>query len=125
MAFTNWMRTAVSLSFLFFGAACSHQEVSFSRDVNPILQKNCSECHTAGGKGIQVSGFSVESYASIMKGTKFGPVIDPGSSVSSTMGRLISHKADPSINMPQGRPQMPKASLDTIAAWIDQGAKDN
>jgi hypothetical protein len=49
--------------------------------------------------GANKSGFQIDSYASIMKGTKFGPIIVPGSSESSTLYILVAGKADPTINM--------------------------
>ena len=131
-------RAAVSAAAVMagVGAGCGQQEVSFRQDVHPILQQNCSTCHAPGGKGFSASGFSVESYDSVMKGTKFGPVVDPGSSVSSTVVILIEHKADPSINMPQRLahqkfladwkvPKLPEEDIDLIKTWIDQGAKNN
>lgn len=77
-----------------------------------------------------------------MKGTKYGSVIDPGSSISSTMVRLLQQNADPSINMPRkysvivhnqkqmvvpGTSASPLSEADTnlIVKWIDQGAKNN
>ena len=60
-------------------AGCQ-QEISYRADVEPILEANCKACHVAGGEGYQKSGLSMESYDSLMKGTKFGPVIEPGSS---------------------------------------------
>lgn len=125
MSIAKWMGTTAVLALLALGAACSRTEAGFARDVNPILKEYCVECHSAGGKGYVASGFSVESYDDVMKGTKFGPVIVPGSSVSSTLERLIEHKADPSINMPQGKPRLPKEKLDIIRAWIEEGAKNN
>jgi hypothetical protein len=59
----------------------------------------------------------------MMKGTKFGAVVVPGSSVSSTLYRLVSGQADPSIRMPHGQSALPDTDVATIAAWIDQGAK--
>ncbi|MEO6624677.1 MAG: c-type cytochrome domain-containing protein [Burkholderiaceae bacterium] len=125
MSFANRIGTAAALALLVLAAACSKKEVSFARDVNPILQKNCLGCHSPGGKGYVASGFSVESYADVMKGTRYGSVILPGYSISSTIERLIEHKAHPSIHMPQGQPQLPREELDVIKAWIDEGAKDN
>jgi hypothetical protein len=58
-----------------------------------------------------------------MKGTKFGPVIVPGSSVGSTLYRLVAGQADPSIRMPHGQAALPDEDVAMIAAWIDQGAK--
>ena len=93
------------------------------------------------GEGYAASGFSAETYESVMKGTKLGSVIVPGSSISSTLVILIEHKADPSINMPRPReqqllghvnylkdwkvPMLPAEEIKLIRAWIDQGAKNN
>ena len=135
-------RVTVAVIFMFvaLSAGCT-REVSFKQDVYPILKKSCLSCHSAGGEGYAASGFSVESYESVMKGTKFGPVIVPGSSISSTLVVLVEHKADPSINMPRSTkraleehnrfikswkvPMLPQEQIKLIREWIDQGAKNN
>ena len=132
---------AVSVTLAVLGAGCVRQEVSFTKKVHPILQKNCITCHAPGGEGYAVSGFSVQTYEGVMKGTKLGSVILPGSSISSTLVVLIEHKADPSINMPRPReqqllghvdylkdwkvPMLPAEEIKLIRVWIDQGAKNN
>ena len=112
---------------------CS-KSVSFDKDVKPILTKNCLTCHDGTGEGSTQSGFNVTDYNTLMKGTRTGPVIVPGSSASSTLYRLIDHKADPKIQMPphhdvslaEGKTHPLKdAQIETIKQWIDQGAKDN
>ena len=101
-------------------------EVSFSADVKPIISANCISCHTDGGAGTEKSGLNMTSYAALMKGTKFGPIIVPGESISSTLVRLIDGLADPSINMPHGDAKNLSADeITTIKALIDQGAKNN
>jgi hypothetical protein len=50
-------------------------------------------------------------------------VVVAGSSVSSTLYRLVSGQADPSIRMPHGQAALPEADVKLIANWIDQGAK--
>ena len=100
--------------------------MSYSKDVQPIVQANCAECHTGNGAGIQKSGLDMSSYDALMKGTKFGPVIVPGNSVSSTLVLLIQGKADPSISMPHGsKGSLSEADINTVVTWIDQGAKNN
>ena len=37
-------------------SACAEKEVSFKADIQPILVKNCLECHAAGGAGAEKSG---------------------------------------------------------------------
>ena len=45
----------------------------------------------------------VDSYDSVMKGTKYGPVIVPGDSLSSSLYLLVAGKVHSSIWMPHGR----------------------
>ena len=106
------------------GAARS-REASFKQDVYPILSENCLSCHKPGTEGYIKSGLSMENYDGLMKGTKFGPVIIPGSHVSSTLILLLERKGHPSINMPKDKPRLPDRKIDLIRQWIDQGAKNN
>lgn len=121
------------IAFTFVSAGCS-QEVSYQNDVNPILQENCLSCHDGKGEGLEASGFSVKSYDDLMKGTASGQVVVPGNSLSSSLYRLIDHQADPKIQMPPHHEQavasgrmssLTGEQINTIKAWIDQGAKNN
>jgi len=111
-------------------AGCT-KEVSFKNDIYPILQERCVSCHAPGSPGCVASGFSVMTYKSLMRGTKYGAVIVPGSSLDSNLLRLVKHEADPSIAMPKSHtPGMPSEWLQPeqiklIETWINQGAKDN
>jgi len=91
----------------------------------PILEQRCLACHRVGAEGYENSGFSVESYEAVMRGTKYGPVIEPGYSYASTLQVLISHRSDPAIAMPQATTPLTKGEIETIGTWIDQGALDN
>ncbi len=110
-------------------SACSHKEkeavVSFTSQVKPILDQHCVECHKAAGQGYGKSGLRLDSYDSLMAGTKFGPVVKPGSAVSSSLYLLVAGKADPSIRMPHNREPLSGEDVDLIKNWIDQGAKNN
>ena len=86
------------LSIHLFG--CGQAAVSFSTDVQPIFQRHCIECHSITGEGVAASGFSVDDYASVMKGTNFGPVVIPDSSISSTLYLTVAQKTSPEIHMP-------------------------
>ncbi len=115
-----------SLLPLVLAVGCAKERtVSYQNDVYPILKKNCFECHTGKGEGIQKSALDLQSYEALMKGTKFGPVVVPGQSVSSTLARLVQGKADASLNMPHNRPPLPTDQINIIVKWIDQGAKNN
>ena len=106
---------------------CGREDaISFSQDVRPILEQNCLECHQAGGRGLKASGFSMETYDGLMKGTNFGPMIIAGDSQGSNMLVLMEGRADPSISMPHGKQDpVSKQDIETIKLWIDQGAQNN
>lgn len=108
---------------------CNQQqqaEISFAKDIFPIIKKNCSECHIPpNGDGFKKSAFSVESYDTLMKGTKFGPVLVPGNSESSSLYRMVSGQVDKSIQMPHGKTSLPADLVALIERWINQGAKNN
>ena len=113
---------------------CTRSEVSFLADVQPIFQKNCIECHDSAGEGVTTSGFSVRDYDSVMEGTRFGQVVVPGSSMSSTLYLVVAQKTAPEIHMPphhvgawaegRGSP-LSDDEVGVIQAWIDQGAQNN
>ena len=123
---TRFSPTGLSIALLaaVLASGCS-KPVSFSESVFPVLQERCGECHEPGGKGYEKTGFSVADYDAIMKGTKFGPVIVPESSASSSLMRMVEHKTDPEIHMPHHKEGLTRDQLDKLRAWIDQGAKNN
>ena len=115
-AYLVTMAIAVGLS------GCSKSKPVTYADVEPMLQERCAECHVGDHEGVIASGFSVESYESVMKGTKLGAVIVPSSAESSTLYRMVAGKTDPSIQMPHGKEPMSEEQIETIRVWIDQGA---
>ena len=115
---------SLSLLMILLASGCS-KGVSYSADIQPILSKHCLECHKKGEQGHEKSGLSMDSYAELMSGTRYGPVIVPGNSISSTLVRLIDHKADKAINMPHDKSKIPGNEIALVKAWIDEGAKNN
>ena len=139
--FGNKTIAVASLTVAALLSACDSR-VSFQRDVNPVLQHNCATCHSPGGVGFKMSGFSVQSYAAVMKGTKYGPIVIPGSSQQSDLVWLLKHGAHPSIDMPKTCEQfeqesgkcaiaspfakrLPDKQVAMISKWVDQGAQNN
>ena len=99
--------------------------VSFADDVLPLLKFKCSGCHLAGGEGAEKSGFEVTSYATVMRGTKFGAMIVPGDPDTSSLMRMLDWGVSPDIRMPHGKKQLSTCDRDLIRTWIFEGAKDN
>lgn len=122
------------LAVPFIMVGCGQQTVSFAHDVQPILRESCLSCHTGTGEGVEASKYALTDYDSVMQGTTYGPVVVPGSRMSSALYLVISGKTAPAIRMPphheeslaEGRGNMLSAGyIETIGLWIDQGAKNN
>jgi mono/diheme cytochrome c family protein len=103
----------------------SQSKMSFRDDVMPIFVGRCVACHQPNGEGTAKSGLDLTSYAGVMKGTKFGPMVIPGDPDSSNLMRLLDWRVSPEIRMPHGKKQLSTCDRDAIRAWILEGAKDN
>lgn len=108
-------------------AACGGEPaVSFSQDVQPIINQHCVQCHKADGVGQITSGFDLTTYENVMKGTDAGPMVIAGDVEGSNLLVLMEGRADPSISMPHGENEpVPKKDIQTLKTWIAQGAKNN
>lgn len=102
-------------------------EVSFKRDVQPILHDYCVNCHEPGGKGYVKSGLDLTSYQGTMKGTKFGAVVIPGNSEVSTFTKLLTGTNN-GLKMPMGLNSsgtLDRQYILVLRKWVRQGAKNN
>ncbi len=99
--------------------------IFFSRDVEAILQAHCAACHIANNFG----GLHLNSYAGLQAGGNIvpGPIFVAGNHTKSILWQIT--KAAPpwpgGNRMPLGGPYLSDSEIAKIAAWIDQGAKNN
>lgn len=94
--------------------------VSFTRDVAPILLRQCQSCH---GPDKAKGKYRVDSFRRLMKaGKSNSPAITPGDPGHSELLRLIT-TSDGDDRMPQKADALPSAQVRAIRAWIEQGAK--
>lgn len=117
-----------TLSAVIALAACAPSEaprVSYSAEVEPILDRYCIECHQPGTAGYEASGFSVATYEDVIEGTRYGPVVIPGDAFNSNLIILVEGRADPAIAMPHDGHKMLGQEIETLKAWIEQGAPNN
>ena len=84
----------------------SQSKKSFKEDVMPIFVGRCVSCHQSGAEGTAKSGLDLTSYAGVMKGTKFGPMVIPGDPESSNLMLLLDWRASPELRMPHGKKQL-------------------
>lgn len=116
------MRTARILGFLWFWLACAlaAAEVSFLREVAPILKSQCLTCHRAGkAKG----DYRLDTFRMLMKpGTSGREPIRAGLPASSHWVALM-RTPDPDDRMPQDADALAGPVIERIEAWILDGAK--
>jgi len=120
------LTAAMALAALLGGCGKSAQTVSFSADVQPILERRCTACHEPGQPGYEASELRLNSYASLMEGTRYGPVVLPGDAMSSVLIMLVEGRADPALKMPHGDARPPTSDeVMTLRVWVEQGAPEN
>lgn len=101
-------------------------EISYMNDIKPIIHDYCLSCHEPGGKGYEKNGLDMRTYQSLMKGTNFGAVINPGDSFTSVLIQLVEGRAHPSLKMPYGlEGGLAKDKIEILKKWVKQGAKNN
>jgi len=106
------------------GCIREQRQVSFRNDVQPILEANCMECHAPpAGKGYLKIGLSMATYADLMRGTMYGPVIVPGDSRHSILNMLVEGRADSSMRMPHGRNSLSSEEVEILRLWVEYGAR--
>jgi Protein of unknown function (DUF1549)/Protein of unknown function (DUF1553)/Planctomycete cytochrome C len=98
----------------------SGDEVRFSRDIRPILNQNCMQCH---GGVRQKNGVSFLFREEALGTGKSGRrTIVPGKpDASELIARITS--SDPEVRMPYHATPLPAAQVDLLRRWIKQGAK--
>ena len=97
--------------------ATSSAPVSFSKDVLPILQSRCVNCH--GGQKTQ-RGLDMTSYAALMQGSQNGAVVSPGDVAHSSFIQMILQG-----KMPKSGPKLLPSQVQLLTNWVQAGALNN
>lgn len=98
----------------------SAADVSFASAVAPALVETCGGCH---GDDRARAGFSVTTFARLMRGGQSGPAILAGKGAESLLVKKIKGAGIEGQRMPIGRPPLSADLIATFEKWIDQGAK--
>lgn len=92
--------------------------VNFSREIKPILDTSCNQCH---GRGRVKGDFQIDSRATLLKGGDSGPGFIMGKSAESLLIELVAG-FDPDSVMPKKGTKLTREQIGVLRAWIDQGA---
>ena len=114
------------------GYASAADNVTFAKDVQPLLKQSCVKCHSLDNPRHQAaSGLRLDSKEAALKGGKAGKDVVPGHAEDSLMYKLllgpVNHDGDDIDPMPKARrgekfKPLPKDKIEVIKDWIDQGA---
>ena len=112
------------LSYLAMTSCGQADELSFSRDVRPILSEMCFSCHGPDDKGRKGELLLSEMDGALKGGESGEPAIVPGKPALSEMIKRI-HSEDPDERMPPGetKKNLSPAQIAILEKWIESGAK--
>ena len=91
-------------------------EVSFERDVRPLMKASCFQCH--GEDGNAESGLDVRLARLMTVGGESGPAIVPGDAGASLLYQRVRDGEMP----PEESHRLTDEQIGTIRRWIDAGA---
>lgn len=92
--------------------------VDFKRDIEPIFQARCYQCHSAKKVSAQLR---LDNQKLALKGGVSGAVIVPGQSAASRLLHRVSGQGD-EARMPLNGEPLTTAQIELLRRWIDQGA---
>jgi cytochrome c553 len=111
------MHQPLALLLLFTAAAePSVGEVTFEKQVRPILKAYCFECHGEGDK--LKADLDLRLRRLIVKGGESGPAVQPGSLDDSLLYKLVQRG-----KMPPTKKKLSRDEVALISRWIATGAK--
>lgn len=110
------------------GTTFSHASVDFQKEILPVLQKKCWNCHQApreeGGKVIKPKGeLRLDADWAILKGGKSGsPAVTPKDPAKSYLLEVVTlPKEDDMFMPPKGEP-LTGQEIARVRQWIEEGA---
>src|SRR5579859_5139192 len=104
----------VGLLFAFASTAATNPSpVTFTKDVAPVLQKNCQGCHRPG----EAAPFSLLTYEQARPWAK-------AIKEAVLLKQMPPWLADPHYGKFSNDRSLSQSEIDTIVAWVDGGAKE-
>jgi hypothetical protein len=113
-----WILTLLLISLI---AAPAQGEISFNRDIRPILAEACYHCH-GPDPGTRKAGLRFDTEAGFFD-PKSGPTVVKGQPDQSPLfQRLISKDPDEVMPPPDSHNQLKSSQISLIKQWIAEGA---
>jgi hypothetical protein len=102
--------------------------VSFEKELWPVFQKKCLDCHQAprevnGKMQKPKADLRLDTAAFIMSGSKNGAIIKPKASAKSRLHEVVTLPKDDDDFMPPKGDPLTAAEIKLLKQWIDEGAE--
>src|SRR5438552_18072060 len=110
---------AVLAALVLLPGARAADAVDYTRDIKPILTKNCTTCH---GAAKQRSGLRLDTAKAALEGGNSGPVVVAGKSAASRIIHAVTGTHD-APSMPPKGPRLDANQIALLKRWIDEGAR--
>jgi mono/diheme cytochrome c family protein len=94
--------------------------VDFQKEVVPILQQRCVECH---GAEKQKGKLRLDTKADFFKGGKDGEIVKAGAAADSEFYKRLILPKDNDERMPPKGDALTAPQIETLKNWINEGAK--
>ncbi|WP_146523416.1 PSD1 and planctomycete cytochrome C domain-containing protein [Stieleria varia] len=109
---TTWVSTCVQA-----------REISFNRDIRPILSENCFVCHGPDKEQV-AAGLRLDMRDSAVTEADSGeiPIVPGDAAESEVMLRLTSDDADVRMPPAESGKQLTAEQVELVRQWIDEGA---
>src|SRR3954447_17902499 len=104
-------------------AACAHGEVSFNRDIRPIMAETCFRCH-GPDKSSRMAGMRLDIRGEALKPNRSGlaPIVPGEPEKSAIVTRIFA--GDARVMPPAyAHKELSTVQKDTIKRWVAEGAK--
>lgn len=113
------LKTSIITLTLLISSVVQAQTVDFKRDIQPILENRCWDCHSADA---QEGDLRLDQRLGMLRGGGSGiAAIVPGKPDQSYLLDVISHR-DPDLKMPPESDRIPEKEINLLTQWIQQGA---
>ncbi len=110
---------AVGLQTSGAAAAVNAAKVDFAKEIQPILEKSCVECH---GPQKAKSSLRVDLKADALKGGDTGALLVAGDASKSLLIQVVEGTHAEISRMPKKRDPLTPEQIALLRKWIEQGA---
>ena len=107
-------------SCLYFQFSQGTEHVDFTKEILPVLQRHCFECH---GPGVQEGGLRFDDQNEFLAGGYSGPAIISGKPSESELLRRVSLDRLHDDAMPPVGPGLSDREVIMLRQWIQQGGE--